>query len=434
MVSDSAPPWADRLHPLHTWIKSSGTFIGSSRIASDKQDPSLHSLQASSDIPADTAFLRIPNSHLITSTLARNHTQVNLILQRAADDHLDEQMPDTTKDSAALILFLLAELNQKEASFWKPWFDSLPSKFVTPLTAPEDRVLDMLAGTPALPFVQTLRTEMREMYDDWFIPYAVTRFPDTFPASICTFDTFMYAHAILESRAFLIDDITILAPFADMANHACSDSPRHNSRVRGWVTADAVENLGLEVLTRDKHVNSGQELCISYGCLANWQLLVHFGFALPVNGDDGFVIQLEADDDDDGNLAIAKMIILYAVCHKPSLNFTLTLDNPLPDLLLKCARILLLEQDEIGDGVRGNYSSAVSPRNERAVIKWLRGIIQRLLEDCEIAEDDERFQRQDGEDQNDVRLRSYCRIYVELIICLLQKTLEKINSLEGEIR
>lgn len=293
--------------------------------------------------------------------------------------------------------------------------------------------MEVLLGTPALALVQGLRVEMREMYDDWFVPYAINKFPVIFPVAFCTFEKFMYAHAILESRAFKIDGITILAPFADMANHACVDSHACNTRVRGWVTEDSVDDLGLEFLTKNQPIENGQELCISYGQLANWELLVHFGFSLRENLDDGVVIELEADDDDSVEVSMSKMIILFTACGRDRLDFKLTANDALPQELLKCARVLLLEGDELSNGSRRDYSKRISLRNERAVFNWLRDILQRLLADCDISDDDEIVDRNSDEQEGYGRFRNHCRVYVQSLIHVLRSGLAKVDDLEQAI-
>lgn len=428
---------SDRLQEMRNWLSSSSqtdAFIGPVRIAIDPEDPSSRSLQATNNIPAQTSILRIPPTHVITSQKVKQQSFVREILGKATEDSLDARLPDTTTDSAAIILFLLAELSKNDSSFWYPWFQSLPKAFFTPLTeSSESRLMELLFGSPALALVKGLREEMREMYDDWFIPYAQIKFPEIFLANFCTFERFMYAHAILESRAFKIDDLTVLAPFADMANHACGGSRVCNTRVRGWVIEGSVDGLGLEFLTKDQPVDNGEEVCISYGQLANWELLVHFGFSLRDNLDDGVVIELEADDKDPMDVAMSKMIILFTACGRERLNFKLTASDALPQELLICARVLLLEGDELSNGSRRDFSKCISVRNERAVVNWLREIFQRLLDDCDMSDDDDNVDQHREEQEAYRRFRNHCRVYVQSLRQVYCSGLAKLDELERSI-
>lgn len=442
MVTSSSASDTEHLQRLCKWVEEAkGAHIGSVQIAKRENDAAGRGLQATQTIKEGGVILRIPSTHLIKGKLVRRIESIADIMRCTEKDKLDERLPDTTTDSAAIILFLLAKICEGEDSFWKPWLDSLPHRFVTLLSADEQRVVDNLDGTPALPFVLQLRSEMREMYDDWFVPYAVRRFPNVYDVAKCTYDAFLYAHAILESRSFRLDEDTVLAPFADMANHAGSASTMCNARVRGWTTEDVPDDIGLELLAK-RTCAAGDALCISYGALANWELLVHFGFAEKYNADDSIILQVDAEDvvtppsssspsdEMDIHDDMRRLIVLHVHVKDFDAGFALSLAKPLPSGLVTGARILLSSAEELENGARKDYSSPVSLRNERAVIDWLRSVTEKLAPPDDIITDDDDDDDSGQHEMDEKRLWQFCRIYIESLKSIIHKTNEAITELE----
>lgn len=419
MVGDSMPSQSSYLSALQTWMQPSGTYINSVRI--HEQSSTSRALHASAPLSPGTSILRIPPTHLITNEKASADPRVSNVLNAVRKSNLPARLPDATGPNAAILLYLLAEMAKGTASFWYPWLCTLPTTFCTPITVESSLVDAHLLGTPVHPFVQTLREELYEMYTHWFLPFAVHPYPDHFPAHICTYPVFQRAHAVLESRAFKIDHLTILAPFADMANHA-PRPPARNARVRGWAVEDQPDLLGLEVFVGDLPVAEGQQICISYGQLPNWQLLVHYGFALPDCPDDAILVSLQNPEGDPDYMK--KNIILYAALQVEVLDFPLSLADPLSHDILAATRVLLLEDKELEVGVKADYHKMVSPRNERAVVSQLTALITSLLDHVEVNE-------VEGGDNS--TFANFCNIYVRSHLNILNATMKALRQLESNI-
>lgn len=420
---------------LCNWILAGGAEIRDVSISSSSQKETYRWLEATKSIKSGSLLIRIPSTHLITTKTARNAPYVNDILSRAAEDGLDARLPNAMEDSAAVMLFLLAELSKGDASFWRPWFQSLPTYFSTPLIVEADRVDEMLDGTPALPFIQILRAELRELYDEWFVPYALNKHPKVFDPNLCSYEFFLYAHAIFESRAFIINGLTVLAPFADMANHAPRESVACNARVRGWAMEESPDAIGLELYVGDRDISAGEEIRICYGSLANWELLVHFGFVDSTpNPDDSVVIQLEAEGDDDPKEEMRRLLILQVVCGERAFDFPLTLDDPLPTDLVKCARILLLEGSEMDGGIRTNYDEIVSQRNEGAVVVRLRDLIDSISVEHHLEKGADIDGGENSEDDRLAKqLQEHCNRYIVSIAEITRRASVAIDALESGI-
>lgn len=466
MVSSSttARTPADAYERLVDWVKQGeGGHVGTVRVGT-ALDECERGLFASAPLRNDDVILRIPQTHVITSRRARKEPYVKSILEATERAGMTNDMPDTGSDNAALLLFLLCEMSKKESSFWVHWFNSLPPKFVTLLTMSEDDMenifTDELDGTPALPFVHQLRSELQEMFDRWFVPFVLNgEHARLFDRQVCDYNGFLYAHAIMESRAFKLadrpDDI-LLAPLADMINHASDDDGvttnpsnsgsidegnndkekgRRNTKIRGWTTNDTKQDdlIGLELLVSSRSsggVQNGNELKISYGSLANWELLVHFGFALRHNVHDSIVVQVEAEenqDENDPNLAMKRMIALHLHASDSSTGYALSCGEPLPQQLLVGVRILHASADELDNAARRDYSTAISEKNERAVVDWLKTVINDMTPPSSHVEME--LEGNGTIDKDTQRLVSYCRTYVKSIEDIVHKTKAQVEKL-----
>lgn len=416
---------------LETILLHGGAHIANVQVR--EPSPGHRGLFATSDLPTGTPFVRIPASKLISSTSARRAPHVAAVLSAVEADRVHERLPDALGDSAAILLFLMAEFVKEDASEWKLWFNSLPTQFYTPFAMDMDDVDDLLSGTTLLSLVETLRQELKEMYDDWFVPYAVIKNPDVYAEDRCSFKKFLYAHSIIESRAFKIDDVTMLVPFADMANHQPNESPLRTAKARGWTLIDSSgpantrSELGLELHVGDQPVRRGQELCISYGALPNWQLLLHYGFALPSNPEDSVVVSLQVPDDDPQPLYMLKMLFLNIdVMPDIDVDHALREQDPLPASLLASTRLLLLDEGEASSISisTANFGNPVSARNEQAVATQLRSLVESMLSGFDVFED--------GADHGDRdSFASSCGIYVNGQRRILTKAIDALEVLSA---
>lgn len=399
----------------------SGTLIDG--VAVIEHDDNNRAMVATRELRPEHVVLRLPYSQLITAHRARSCAPVAAVLEAVQTAGLTDRLPDATGDDAAINLYLMHELAKGATSELAPWFASLPSSFVTPLTIDEDEMYSLLSGSPALYLAVRLREELREMYDDWLLPYAVNKQPQAFPLHKCTFERFMYVHSICDSRAFRIDDITLLAPFADMANHRTLGSPSVNLRARGWRMTDAPNELGLElVVSASSPISAGKELCISYGALANGQLLLHYGFAIPNNPADSLPITLSMPENDASVCPTKKLIFLHLDnSGLISLNHELTLDDPLPAGLLASTRLLVMDEVDIQplNLSNCNFGEKISEANETAVKTQLGNLFHNMLDDYPVP--------CDIEDRNSFQY--YCDIYINVTTTIIKKAASALKAM-----
>lgn len=381
-------------------------------------------LFASRQLAPEQTVLRIPNSMLITGESARSSPVVTQIAESVRKSNLKERLPDVETDVAAITLYLLLEQAKGEGSDLHTWFRTLPDRFVTPLTADEDDVHEMLTGSPVLYMVMRLREELREMYDLWVVPFGIEAHPDSFPADVCTFERFMYVHSVCDSRSFLIDGVSVLAPFADMANHRTYGSSDVNLRVRGFRMADRPDELGMEMYVSSlEPVKAGEELCISYGTLSSGQLLTHYGFVLPDNPADCLPISLDFPEGDSVRVHTKKQILMNVDSKGLlSLHHELTDKEPLPAGLLASTRLLLMDEAEIEPvTMHSNFGEQISRKIEDKVKSQLGSLFQSML--------DEYAEPVDVDGLKKDSLEMQCALYMGITTGIIRKALAAVQAL-----
>ncbi|KAJ0246949.1 Rubis-subs-bind domain-containing protein [Hirschfeldia incana] len=101
-------------------------------------------------------------------------------------------------------------------------------------------------------------------------------------------ENFMYAYALVGSRAWETSIGISLIPFADFVNH--------DGLFASIVLSD--EDNRLSEVTADRNYSVGDEVFIRYGEFSNATLMLDFGFTLPYNTHDEVQIQMDVPNDD----------------------------------------------------------------------------------------------------------------------------------------
>ncbi|OZJ05984.1 hypothetical protein BZG36_01233 [Bifiguratus adelaidae] len=303
------------------------------------------------------------------------------------------------KEALTLTLFYVHERAKGEASFYHPHINVIPPEFTTLLWVSETE-LDFIQGSPLYYIASTMREAVNDVYDA-VVPRLLQVFGDKFAkASSATNRDFLWAYTILDSRAFKLRHpvdgqhgsdasegalLTTVAPLIDLANHVLTDEEAQ------------LESLGIDPTTGHlriivpKHATAskGQPLYLKYNELANWQLLLFYGFAIPNNTFDGVNLMLDIPDEQDNpQMEMRKMLLLNAGEEAGfGLEHTIRLQPDTPILtpeLLGSLRLLLAEGDEL-DGVTVDtldelFVQPLSKENETRVLITLRQLFENMLE------------------------------------------------------
>ncbi|KFK34754.1 hypothetical protein AALP_AA5G188900 [Arabis alpina] len=101
-------------------------------------------------------------------------------------------------------------------------------------------------------------------------------------------EEFMYAYALVGSRAWETSKGISLIPFADFINH--------DGLSASFVLCD--EDSQLSRISADRNYSPGDEVLINYGEFSNATLMLDFGFTLPYNIHDEVQIQMDVPNED----------------------------------------------------------------------------------------------------------------------------------------
>ncbi|KAI6784946.1 ribosomal n-lysine methyltransferase 4 [Emericellopsis cladophorae] len=245
---------------------------------------------ATKDIEEDSVLFTIPRTHILskqTSALRSKLPQVFDADQAPADPENGFAVKQDRWTS--LILVMLYEYLQGDASSWKPYFDVLPESFNTPMFW-SDAELDELQGSATRQRIG--KEEAEEMFRTRIIPI-VRQNASVFPRQEAVSDDQLVALAhrmgsLIMSYAFDLDKD--------------DDSDEEDENEDGWqvdrddellmgmvpmadmLNADAVFNAVINhaadslTATATRPIKEGEEILNFYGPLANSELLRRYGY------------------------------------------------------------------------------------------------------------------------------------------------------------
>lgn len=270
---------ADPINAFHNWLSEHGVELGTARAA---KLPSWGTcLVAGADgVESGDTLLSIPSSlHLSPATVKDTPLGAALSQVIPADD-----------DSAMLALGLLQEMGRGEASAWWPYLEILPKvddMSGLPLLWPDAERSKVLAGSHLDECVGSAKAGLLAQ---WAQIEQVLPSVDgnECPPEVFNAAGYLWAHAIVLTRALPFGETLSLIPFLDLANHIAGSPNTCSIGVAGKGTAVMdklqLESLGGEgaaVLTAGQSVAEGEQIFIDYGesgWRSSWEMLYTYGF------------------------------------------------------------------------------------------------------------------------------------------------------------
>jgi hypothetical protein len=130
---------------------------------------------------------------------------------------------------------------------------------------------------------------------------------DLINSNTFTLEDFLWAYTAIDSRAFKLTELgTTLIPLADLANHV---SFAQEANLYSIGIDKQIDRFILKAT--DKQILDGEELCLKYNNeLANWQLLLYYGFTIENNPFDSILIELKTDPDDTYEMEMKKIFLI----------------------------------------------------------------------------------------------------------------------------
>ena len=362
----------DKFDIFVDWLLENGAEFPSLYLR--KYTESVRGVHASKDILPYKPVLAVPHNCLITDKMGRV-TELGRKVFGSHSYHL------SVPNIIAVVIFMLTD-REDENSFFKPYYDTLPSDWRNFPIFWDESELEWLRGSKLVGDIAARKENMRSDYDE------VCRIAPEF-AKYSFEEDFLPLRTAVGSRNFGIvvdgEKVTAMVPYADMLNHF---RPRETS----WTFNNARNAF---VITSLKTLVSGQQVMDSYGKKCNSKFLLHYGFAIESNREeDGkcqneVVVRVGLDDDDAGDEALNARKRAFVGASRAFRTFRLSMnhdDRHTADCLsfMRICAATHQEMDVIvgGDSSYRRSSSSVgflNPRNERGALEMLAKVCKKRL-------------------------------------------------------
>ncbi|KAJ1761056.1 hypothetical protein LPJ58_001396 [Coemansia sp. RSA 1591] len=309
-----------RLDRFVAWLVDNGAEM--SRIIVRETEHG-NGVYARDEIGEGTQYAQIPMRLVVSARVCREALRT------------DTQEVELTGRPLLCAFLIQQRFVTSESSFWHPYISILPHEFHTPLFFTSQE-LDLLRGTPMEHAVEDRRQLLRKEHAATLRGVSDV----VIPRSELTFENYVWAAAVVSSRAFtesLVSgtagsdgETSVLLPLLDMMNH------RPLTRV-SWITNDAT--IGFQA---GAVIEAQSEVVNNYGAKSNEELLLGYGFCIPGNPLSCYHIKLNYSRDPQA--ADRQMILEQA--HIASCDHYIRADG-LPRDLLPMLRVMVMTETDV---------------------------------------------------------------------------------------
>lgn len=214
---DSAAVHANKIEELVEWIENNGGFV-EKQISVSKDLVNGRGVFWKGPTPTvpSTQLFKIPQTIFISAKSMKDERSV--MGKLFIDPSLAQELKaESTQLKAALVL--MAEIENVDSSFWKPYIKLLPKDDPEqPLFWKDFSELQ----SPLL--VRSVQGSINYLKSKNALLYKLSdTFPDIFPSKELIFDKFLWAFYLVSSRSFMFEidgtSMHAMIPFADLFNH-----------------------------------------------------------------------------------------------------------------------------------------------------------------------------------------------------------------------
>eukprot|EP00742_Colponemidia_sp_Colp-10_P009493 GILJ01010354.1.p1 GENE.GILJ01010354.1~~GILJ01010354.1.p1 ORF type:complete len:607 (-),score=103.19 GILJ01010354.1:130-1950(-) len=359
-----------RFIKLITWLREGGAYFP--KLELRHYGENYRGVHSTAKIEEDEHVLRVPLSHIVTLEMAKSSA-----IGQTIQDH---RLPLLSPKHCFLSCLLLSERFNPD-SFFKPYYDVLPSSYPTMPVFFSDDELSWLQGSPFLNSVLQKKEDIRKDYE--------------MICEVCeemkqySLAEFTWARMTVASRIFGITVKGVktdgFVPLADMLNHK---RPRQTS----WTFNAELQCFVIESLTT---LAKGDPVLDSYGRKCNSRFFLNYGFLAEDNESNEVSIHLDLNPEDP-NIRLKRVLLADLPTQRQFnipkdlseksvqelfayLRFVTMVDpdiKQIPILLQTCSEELTLENRE-GEPVtkrvlRVGQIPPLSIRNEMMVLEFLK--------------------------------------------------------------
>ncbi|OQR98134.1 hypothetical protein ACHHYP_09053 [Achlya hypogyna] len=263
-------PWVQqsgKIEAFEAWFYAHGGQATNVRLAAFS-DMGL-GLQATAPIQEKDLVLFVPHDIVICRDVALH----------AVPKAMQKMLATLRSDNDLLAIFLVYERLKGVKSKWAPYLAVLPPNIPLPFLSSTDALAELhdveLAKT-----ISASKDAVAASFDA-VMRAGVAKYFRTFDAQP-TLELYMWAHAVLSSRALTIRGARYLVPFADMFNGRSHGVRRAPGLGAHFLEHHKLEKDGVRVLA-DRTCAANDQLFEDYGDNHNYIYLLHHGFVMADN-------------------------------------------------------------------------------------------------------------------------------------------------------
>lgn len=220
-LQSGIPELEDKVHIFNQWFRASKP--SHSKIEAAVIPGFRIGAVAVEDVAAESPYLGVPTAVIMDSEVAYRNSSVTGLIERLFKKFR------VRDDFHELLLFLIHEtfVLGQESKYW-PYLQLLPKlhELNIPLIWPNSTLQARLAPSHLLPEVVRYRSRVHNRFNSLIEISIIT---DFFPAGIFTWESYLWATVILDSRSIWWNGKRHLVPMLDFIN--CAENPADGKRV-----------------------------------------------------------------------------------------------------------------------------------------------------------------------------------------------------------
>lgn len=368
-----------RAEEVLQWLDSEGVNISAVR----SQHCGVHGVGvvARQALSRGSDALRVPRRLWLTPSLFE-------------DSQLGEYSRLVTKPWLRLALYLMLARSGRAGGALAPYIDSLPEITDSPLfwTSSDAHLLE---GTQLHSAVQSYLSFLEREYS--FLSENVFSLDRSlFDRSTFSFDRFVWAFAILRSRALPPCDSgsdIALIPGLDLANYSPSASGSRLEKAKEGF----FPRRQLMVLKAHTGLSEGDEIFVDYGIgqKNDRETALDFGFIEPIESKPAYQLSIRIPNSDPLKDDKDDCLSVCSLSEEPT--FDLQPTDPVPDGLLPALRLLQLGGQDaflleatFRDQILSIVENPISKENEAAVYEYMLDGCRQILSGYSTSSDEER--------------------------------------------
>ena len=251
------------------WTRESGIIADGASIQSGVPGCG-RGLVATRDIEAGEPLISIPQQMVLCPSAYLNAIAQSGPIGAQLSAGLAPLLQTPDGQSTLLALALLHEVSLGDASRWAPYVANLPPDPDIPLLWDADRLHTVLKGSHLVQRATDLRADLLAEFAS-LEEQAFANERALYPPEVFTGERYLWAHAIVLSRALPIQEESSLLPLIDLANH--------DGASVSVLTFAA--STGAVALIAGEPISRGAQVCIDYTRgepKPTWELFFSHGF------------------------------------------------------------------------------------------------------------------------------------------------------------